>query len=84
MSDSFSIEILACWKFCHNCAKRKIGCVTRPDNMLKAISCPTDNSPFITRLAPIHKVSAMVIFCTSCTSCPAILLICDALKEDPT
>ena len=48
---SFDIEKTetpVCWKLVHSCARRMIGCDTRPASMLKAINSPTESCPPMT------------------------------------
>ena len=46
MSPRRCTEMPVCWKSVHSCARRMIGCATRPASMLKAISWPTRELAF--------------------------------------
>ncbi|MNV95960.1 hypothetical protein D3C71_1909110 [compost metagenome] len=59
MSPRRCTETLVCWKLGHSCARRMIGCATRPASMLKAISWPTESCPSITSRAPSHNVASV-------------------------
>ncbi len=59
ISPSRCTEMPVCWKSVHNCARRITGWATCPASILNATSCPTDNFPSITSLAPIYMVATV-------------------------
>jgi len=64
ISPSRATDTCTCWKSCHNCDKRKIGCTTWAAIMLKAINSPIVIPPSITDSAPNSRISAVVALLT--------------------